>query len=334
MNLVGNLNEISLPQLIESIYHQNQTGCLRIKYLQQTGFLSFQNGDLVDAEFGGDAGPEAVYLALSLPADASYEFEPGILASRRTINEPWQRIVLRGFCRLKKDTATIGESTAGKGGRTAKPEKPPLQSLRVPPPPPLLPRQDLPIKSGVVASVGLIVAVVVIGTVVVIASYSGGRGEKKSFEAHPSSITQGSVAPVVSPAHDAGILRSPQATESALGQPVVGASMAQAAIESRSTPTPEDNSTRGVTTEDWFVILQVFPKRESDKAAQSSKHFRSLGHDARVVDTDSYPNFRGGMWAIIMGPYPHSTATEVVRDLRPLIPDAYTKPGKVSSRRE
>jgi len=335
MNLVGNLNEISLPQLIENICHQNQTGCLRIKYLQQTGILSFQNGELVDAEFGGDASPEAVYLSLSLPADAFYEFEPGILASRRTINEPWQRVVLRGFCRLKKDTATIGESTADKGGPTVKQEKPPLQSLRVPPPPPpLLPRQYLPIKSSIVASVGMIVVVLVIGTVVVIASYLGGRGEKKSSEAHPSLITQGSVVPVVSPAPDAGIPRSPQVTESALRQPVAGASMAQAANELRPTPAPEDYSTREVTTEDWFVILQVFPKRESDKAAQSSIHLRSLGHDTRVVDTDSYPNFRGGMWAVIMGPYSHGTATEVVRDLRPLIPDVYTKPGKASSLRE
>ena len=88
MELAGNVGEISLPQLIENLYLKKQTGHLKVRHAQLTGTLSFQEGALVDAEFGETAGPEAVYLAMSLPADARYEFEPGTVASRQTINQP------------------------------------------------------------------------------------------------------------------------------------------------------------------------------------------------------------------------------------------------------
>ena len=344
MNLTGNLGGASLPELIEDICLQDQTGNLRVEGSQQSGRLSFQDGELVDAEFGGETGPEAVYLALSLSADSSYAFEPGTLASRRTINEPWQRVVLQGFCRWKKAMVSESGPATYKRGAAAEPEMPSLESLKLSLQPPV-PRHFLPIKRVAVASVGVSVIVVVVGAAV-IASYSGGRGEKNRSQAPPLN-TQGSVAPAASAALDANIPPPTQENASVTAQLVnqtngrdsapgqaEGLRTDAAGKESSSTPAPADGPTSEATTGDWFVILKTFPKKEPDKAADSSDRFKSLGHVARVIDTDDYPNFRGGMWAVVLGPYSSSTAAEVAQKLRSQIPDVYAKPGSVSSPRE
>lgn len=359
MELAGNLGEISLPQLIENLYLKKQTGRLKVKHSQLISTLSFQEGALVDAEFGEDAGPEAVHLAMSLPADARYEFEPGTVGSRQTIDKPWQVVVLDGFCRLKKVNATERSPAVGKPISVAESEKPFSQSPAVLPPPPSRPRQQLSIKSVAIGSVMTAVIVLVISAAVAIASYSGKLGEVKSSEARPSSNPQGSVASAAPAASEAGAPSSPRITESVPAPSVAdtsaggGAAARQAgghrpdqsaqqtptaipppAGEATPAPAPADNRTPQTATEGWFVILKTFPKQQRVEAAESGERFRNLGHDAQVVDTDTHANFKGGMWAVVLGPYAHGAATEKVRELRPLIPDVYAKQGAAPPRRD
>ena len=199
-----------MPQLIENLYLKKQTGHLKVKHSQLTSILSFQEGALVDAEFGEDAGPEAVHLAMSLPADARYEFEPGTVASRQTIDKPWQVVVLDGFCRLKKVDATERSPAVGKPISAAGSEKTFSPSPAVLTPPPTPPRRQLSIKSVAVGSVMTAVIVVVVSAAVAIASYSGNLGEVKSSEARPSSNPQGSVASAAPAASEAGAPSSPR----------------------------------------------------------------------------------------------------------------------------
>lgn len=77
----------------------------------------------------------------------------------------------------------------------------------------------------------------------------------------------------------------------------------------------------------WFVILGSFPKDEIDKATERMDSVRRQGFDARIVSSDDYPNFKSGLWIIVMGPYTRNNAEEILGQVRPKVKDAYTKSG-------
>ena len=89
----------------------------------------------------------------------------------------------------------------------------------------------------------------------------------------------------------------------------------------RALPTPLSNET-------WFVILRTFSKSEQVKANQRLSLIRRSGFDARIVDTDDYPNLRNGLLAVVMGPYSFVAAKNVLNKVRPAVPEAYIKSGR------
>lgn len=99
MALSGQLNDLSLGELIEFFCNQRKTGRLKVDYALAPGVFFIKEGDLVDAKVGALNGAEAVYFALSLPS-ASFDFSPGMQSSRRTINEAWAKIILEGLRRV------------------------------------------------------------------------------------------------------------------------------------------------------------------------------------------------------------------------------------------
>ena len=119
----------------------------------------------------------------------------------------------------------------------------------------------------------------------------------------------------------------------------VVAARAGAANEPKPEPAPTSRPAPGVKASaaanegTWFVILRTFTKGEAGEAARSSSFFRRLGHDAHVVDTDKYPNFKGGLWAVVLGPYSREAAVAVVQKLRPSLPGVYAKAGAAPHRR-
>jgi hypothetical protein len=99
MALTGQLNDLSLSELIEFFCNQRKTGRLKVDYALAPGVFFIKEGELVDAKIGALNGPEAVYFALTLPS-AAFDFSTQVQSSRRTINEPWTRIVLEGLRRI------------------------------------------------------------------------------------------------------------------------------------------------------------------------------------------------------------------------------------------
>ena len=77
----------------------------------------------------------------------------------------------------------------------------------------------------------------------------------------------------------------------------------------------------------WFVILRTFSKAERAKANRTLNSFLSAGLVANVVDTDNYPKLRGGLIAVLMGPYSRAGANDALRRARAVAPEAYIKPG-------
>ena len=105
MSLSGQLNDLSLGELIEFFCNQRKTGRLKVDYALAPGVFFIKEGHLVDAKVGGLNGAEAVYFALTLPS-ASFDFSAGMLSSRSTIQDPWARVVLEGLRRIDEGLPT------------------------------------------------------------------------------------------------------------------------------------------------------------------------------------------------------------------------------------
>ena len=99
MSLTGQLNDLSLGELIEFFCNQRKTGRLKVDYALAPGVFFIQAGELVDAKVGALNGADAVYFAMTLPS-ASFDFTSGVQSSRRTINERWPGVVLEGLRRI------------------------------------------------------------------------------------------------------------------------------------------------------------------------------------------------------------------------------------------
>jgi len=99
MALTGELNDLSLAELIEFFCNQRKTGRLKVIYTVGAGYFYLKNGAVVHARFGDLKGIDAVFYALTQP-NASFKFSPGFEASEQTINQPWTSVVLEGLRRM------------------------------------------------------------------------------------------------------------------------------------------------------------------------------------------------------------------------------------------
>src|SRR5947209_4427187 len=104
MALTGQLSDMSLAELIEFFCNQRKTGRLKIDYPRGHSVFFIREGELVDAKVGALSGVDAVYFSLTLP-NAAFDFSPDVQAQRRTINEPWTKVVLEGLRRLDEGLA-------------------------------------------------------------------------------------------------------------------------------------------------------------------------------------------------------------------------------------
>ena len=77
----------------------------------------------------------------------------------------------------------------------------------------------------------------------------------------------------------------------------------------------------------WFIILGTFPKTDLNKANERLVFAKHKGFDARLIDTDDYPNLKDGTWAVAMGPFRKENAQKLINDVRPVFSDAYVKSG-------
>jgi hypothetical protein len=108
MSLTGQLNDLSLGELIEFFCNQRKTGRLKVDYALAPGVFFIDGGELVDAKVGALNGAEAVYFAMTLPS-ASFDFSAGMRSSRRTISERWPSVVLEGLRRIDEGLPPTSE---------------------------------------------------------------------------------------------------------------------------------------------------------------------------------------------------------------------------------
>ncbi len=96
MALVGNLKDLKLTNIIQINCIERNVARVMVKNGDQQGYIYFSGGEIVHAEFGAFVGEQAVHEMLAL-MEGEFKVESGITAPTRTINQPWNSIVLEGL---------------------------------------------------------------------------------------------------------------------------------------------------------------------------------------------------------------------------------------------
>lgn len=108
--LTGHLKDYPLSDLVGILRHQRKTGRLLIEYAKGPAILFFHEGDLVDAKVNGLSGLQAICFTLGQPP-ASFNFNPLIQPSQRTIQKSLQRTVSELFGCWDESAAQIDTGT-------------------------------------------------------------------------------------------------------------------------------------------------------------------------------------------------------------------------------
>lgn len=114
MPLTGEINDLSLSELIEVFCNRRKAGCLTVKYPQGTAQFYLKPGAIVHAAFEGLNGVEAVHYALTLP-NASFSFQSEVEAPEHSIDQPWTSVVLDGLRKIDEGVVPIKPSSNGNG---------------------------------------------------------------------------------------------------------------------------------------------------------------------------------------------------------------------------
>jgi len=112
MCLAGDITEVPLADVIQLCATCRRTGMLVIHHphtRRPLAQLSFDNGELHDAQFGGDEGSDAVYRALEL-TEGEFRFDISAGSPHRRIHTSVTALLLEGMRRLDEGRLAAGES--------------------------------------------------------------------------------------------------------------------------------------------------------------------------------------------------------------------------------
>jgi DNA-binding response OmpR family regulator len=100
----GSLTEMSLPDIVQILWHGRKTGALRIRARNEAGELHFQDGNIVNAMMGKLRGEEAFYSMLKL-TDGEFGLDPNFVPTARVINSSPEALLLEGMRRVDEGIA-------------------------------------------------------------------------------------------------------------------------------------------------------------------------------------------------------------------------------------
>lgn len=99
MALVGNLKDLRLPSLIQLNCMERNTAKLTIEHGSKYGFVYFENGQVVHAEFEPDIGEDAIAKLIGLYS-GNFKVESGIRAPVKSIHKHWNNLLLDSLHRV------------------------------------------------------------------------------------------------------------------------------------------------------------------------------------------------------------------------------------------
>lgn len=95
----GSLAEMSLPDLVQMLWHGRKTGMLRLRRGAESGELHFADGRIVNAAWGSRRGEEAFFGMLTLES-GEFVLDPNFRPSAVHINASPEALLLEGMRRL------------------------------------------------------------------------------------------------------------------------------------------------------------------------------------------------------------------------------------------
>jgi len=151
--LTGHLSNYPLSDLVGILRHQRKSGRLLIEYAKGPATFFFQNGELIDARMNELTGLQAICVALAQP-EASFNFNPLIQSSRRSIESSYKRAVAELFGCWDDSFAQIETAVL-----------PQPEVLALPPAPPVIMRKHslFLIAAAIAIAVGLSIMIALIG---------------------------------------------------------------------------------------------------------------------------------------------------------------------------
>jgi len=151
--LTGHLSNYPLSDLVGILRHQRKSGRLLIEYAKGPATFFFQNGELIDARLNELTGLQAICVALAQP-EASFNFNPLIQSSRRSIESSYTRAVAELFGCWDESFAQIETTLAS-----------PPEVLALPPAPSVIVRKRslFLIAAAIAIAVGLSIVIALIG---------------------------------------------------------------------------------------------------------------------------------------------------------------------------
>ncbi|APR85826.1 GSPII E domain/HD domain/response regulator [Minicystis rosea] len=97
--VTGSLTEMSLPDMIQILWHGRKTCALRITSGPSSGEIDFAEGQVVDARWDALRGEDAFYKLLTL-REGDFRLDPTFKPTTRTIEASPEALLLEGMRRL------------------------------------------------------------------------------------------------------------------------------------------------------------------------------------------------------------------------------------------
>jgi response regulator RpfG family c-di-GMP phosphodiesterase len=95
----GSLTEMSLPDMVQVLFHGKKSGALKIRSTGRSGEIHFVAGDIYNALWEEVRGAEAFYAMLTLK-EGDFVLDPNSVADQRVIDDSPDGLLLEGMRRL------------------------------------------------------------------------------------------------------------------------------------------------------------------------------------------------------------------------------------------
>lgn len=92
MALKGQLQDLSVSDLVKIHCIGRARACVRLAYSSGSAELYFDNGNIIDAHFENENGVGAVHRALAL-LEGRYQVELNSFPKQQTVQMPWKEIL-------------------------------------------------------------------------------------------------------------------------------------------------------------------------------------------------------------------------------------------------
>ena len=95
----GSLREMSLPDMVQILFHGRKSGALRIRAREGAGEIHFEEGNVVNAVWG-DLNGEPAFFAMLRLADGEFALDPAFKPTARVIHQSSEALLLEGMRRM------------------------------------------------------------------------------------------------------------------------------------------------------------------------------------------------------------------------------------------